>query len=66
MKIFTTILIIIAALLIIFNTTQIDFKNISNKNNSIAFIEIMASFCAILILLIYHKSKKIVDKTKNN
>ncbi len=66
MKIFTTILIIIATLLIIFNTTQIDFKNISNKNNSIVFIEIIASLSAILILLIYHKSKKIVAKTKNN
>ena len=65
MKLFTTILIIIASLLIIFNLSQIDFKNLTSPTNTIVFVEIAASLCAIVILLIYKKSKELIEKTKS-
>ena len=65
MKIFTTILIIIAIALIIFNITQLDFNNPLEGNSMIALIGIIASFCAVFILLIFKMSKKIEEKLKN-
>ncbi|MBU3680680.1 MAG: hypothetical protein FGM16_01925 [Flavobacterium sp.] len=64
MKIFTSVLIILALGLLIFNITQLDFNHFT-ENNKIALIGIFASFCAILILLIFRLSKKIEEKTKN-
>lgn len=64
MKIFTYILIIISTLLIIFNITKLDFKNINNDESMIALIGIIASICAILILLIFKKSQMIAKKLK--
>jgi uncharacterized membrane protein len=64
MKIFTTILIIISILLIGFNISQIDFTNFANPKNTVVYIEIAIATCAVLILLIYKKSKELVDKTK--
>ncbi len=65
MKIFTYILIILAVGLIVFNITLLDFKNITEGNSMVALIGIVASICAILILLIFRMSKSIVEKTKN-
>ncbi|WP_395061516.1 hypothetical protein [Flavobacterium sp.] len=65
MKIFTTILIILAIALIIFNITQLDFNNPLEGNSMIALIGIIASFCAVFILLIFKMSKKIEEKLKN-
>ncbi len=65
MKIFTNILILLAITLIIFNVTLLDFSNLFKGNSVIALIGIIASFCAILILLIFKMSKAIVEKTKN-
>ena len=65
MKIFTTILIILAIALIIFNITLLDFNSPFEGNSIVALIGIAASFCAVFILLIFKMSKKIEDKIKN-
>ena len=62
MKIFTNILVVLAIGLIIFNISLLDFKNPLEGNSMIAIIGIAASFCAILILLIFRMSKSIEEK----
>ncbi|HAH56449.1 MAG TPA: hypothetical protein DCM02_14495 [Flavobacterium sp.] len=62
MKLFTNILVVLAIVLIIFNITLLDFKNPLDGNSMIAIIGIAASFCAILILLIFRMSKSIEEK----
>ncbi|MFT3793618.1 hypothetical protein [Flavobacterium sp.] len=66
MKIFTSILVIVAIALIIFNITLLDFDHLFEGNSMVALIGIAASFCAIFILLIFRMSKMIEEKTKNN
>lgn len=66
MKIFTNILVLLAVVLLIFNVTLIDFKNPFNGDSTIAFVGVVASFCAVLILLIFRMSKKIVEKMNDN
>jgi Mg2+ and Co2+ transporter CorA len=63
MKIFTSILVLLALALIVFNITLLDFKNPFQGDSAVAFIGIAASFCAVLILLIFRISKKIEEKT---
>lgn len=65
MKIFTYILIFLAIALIIFNITLLDFNHLTEGNSMVALIGIMASICAVLILLIFKMSKSIVEKTQN-
>lgn len=65
MKIFTNILLFIAIALIIVNVFLIDFQKPLEGNSMIALIGIVASFCAVLILLIFRMSKKIEEKLKN-
>jgi hypothetical protein len=65
MKIFTTILIILAIALIVFNISLLDFDRPFEGNSMVALIGIAASFCAVFILLIFKMSKKIEDKLKN-
>jgi hypothetical protein len=62
MKIFTIVLMILAAALIVFNITQLNFNNLFAGDSIIALIGIAASFCAIVILLIFRMSKSIDDK----
>ncbi len=62
MKIFTTILMVLALGLIVFNITLLDFKHPFEGNSIIAFIGIAASICAVLILLIFRMSKSIEEK----
>lgn len=64
MKIFTSILVVSALGLIIFNITLLDFNHLFDGKNSIALIGIVASICAVLILLIFKVSKKIEERTK--
>ncbi|MBL7886498.1 MAG: hypothetical protein JNJ52_07100 [Flavobacterium sp.] len=64
MKVFTTILILIAVGLIIFNLTLLDFEKPFEGNSLVALIGIVASFCAVFILLIFRMSKKIEDQLK--
>ena len=65
MKIFTSILVVLALALIVFNITLLDFDHLLEGNSIIALIGIIASFCAVFILLIFRMSKMIEEKTKN-
>ena len=65
MKIFTTVLVIIALALIIFNITLLDFDHLFEGNSMVALIGIVASFCAVCVLLIFRMSKMIIEKTKD-
>jgi hypothetical protein len=65
MKIFTNILLFIAIVLIIVNVFLLDFNKPFEGDSMIALIGIVASFCAVLILLIFRMSKKIEEKLKN-
>ncbi len=65
MKIFTYILIALAIGLIIFNITLLDFNHLMEGNSMVALIGIVASICAVLILLIFKMSKSIEDKMQN-
>ena len=65
MKIFTNILLFIAIALIIVNVFLLDFNKPFEGDSMIALIGIVASFCAVLILLIFKMSKKIEEKLKN-
>jgi hypothetical protein len=66
MKLFTNILVFLAVALIIFNISLLDFKRPFEGNSMVAFIGIAASFCAILILLIFRMSKSIEEKMNDN
>ncbi len=59
MKTFTYIFTIIAAILIIFNLTKIDYSDPFNDDSIIAIITIVTGLCAILLLTILRVSKKI-------
>ena len=65
MKLFTSILLVLAFGLIIFNLTQLDYGYLFAQESMIALIGIVAAFCAILILLIFRMSKTIEDKLKD-
>lgn len=64
MKIFTSILVVLALALIVFNITLLDFKHLFDTKNTVALIGIVSSLCAVLILLIFKVSKKIEERTK--
>jgi len=64
MKIFTSILVILALALIVFNITLLDFSHLFDTENSVALIGIVSSICAVLILLIFKISKRIEERTK--
>ena len=66
MKIFTSILLVLALVLIIFNITLLDFQHLLEGDSAIALIGIGASICAILILLIFRISKKIAERSNEN
>ena len=66
MKIFTSILVVLAIALIGFNITLLDFNKPFEGDSVVALIGIVASFCAVLILLIFRMSKIITEKTKDN
>ena len=66
MKIFNSILVVLAIALIGFNITLLDFKKPFDGDSVVALIGIVASVCAVLILLIFRMSKNITEKTKEN
>lgn len=66
MKIFTNILVLLAISLLVFNITLIDFQNPFKGDSIIAIVGVVASFCAVLILLIFRISKKIVEKLNDH
>jgi len=62
MKIFTSILVVLALGLIVFNITLLDFNNLFEGESMIALIGIAASFCALFILIIFRMSKMVEEK----
>lgn len=64
MKIFITILTIVAVALIAFNATNLDFNNIFEGDSLTAVITIVAALCAIMLLQILRISKKIESLSK--
>ena len=56
------ILIVLAVALIAYNVTLVNFQNLFEGDSAIALIGIIASLCAIVLLLIYLTSRKIKDK----
>ncbi len=65
-KKFIVILIILALVLIAYNVTLLNFENLLEGDSAIALIGIVASLCAIVLLLIFITSKKIQEKSKIN
>ncbi len=64
MKNFTIILSVIAAGLIIFNFTKINFDAPFKGESIIAVITIVASLCVIIMMAILRTSKRIEQKIK--
>ncbi len=65
-KTLTIILIVLAVALIAYNVTLVNFENPLEGNSIIALIGIVASLCAIVLLLIFMTSKKIQDKVNKD
>lgn len=65
MKVFTYVLVFIALALILFNITLLDLNNLFEGESLVALIGVVASFCAVLILLIFRMSKVIDEKINN-
>ncbi len=61
-RIVSIILIVLALALITYNVTLINFENPLEGNSIIAMIGIVASLCAIVLVLIYNASKKVQNK----
>ena len=64
MKIFIWILSVIAAGLIIFNATKLDFNALFEGESYTAILTIIAGLCAIILLQILRISKKIETLSK--
>ncbi len=63
MKFFIYTLMALALALIVFNITLLDFNNLFEGNSLVALIGIIASSCAVCILMIFKVSKSIEAKT---
>tara|TARA_B100000949_G_C14111127_1_gene378418 strand:+ start:577 stop:777 length:201 start_codon:yes stop_codon:yes gene_type:complete len=61
---FALVLILLALGLIAYNVTLVDFENPIQGDSTIALIGIVASLCAIVLMLIFMTSKKIDKKLK--
>ncbi|BDW92552.1 MULTISPECIES: hypothetical protein [Flavobacteriaceae] len=61
---FAIVIIIIALGLIAYNVTMVDFENPLKGDSTVALIGIVASLCAIILMLIFMTSKKIDNKLK--
>lgn len=64
MKIFSYVVIILALITIGFNATRINFSNPLQGESTVALIGIAASFCAIIIVVLYQLAKKVDENTK--
>lgn len=64
MKIFMLLLLLLSAVLVIYNATLIDFKDPFGKDSLVALITVVAGLCVILIILILRTAKKIEDTLK--
>ncbi|WP_047418122.1 hypothetical protein [Cellulophaga sp. Hel_I_12] len=63
-KYISFLLILIAVALIGYNSTMLNFDNLLQGDSTIALIGIVASLCAIVVLVIFLMSKKIQNKVK--
>lgn len=64
MKIFIYTLIVIAAGLIIYNFTFLDFGDLLAGDSATALIGVLASSCVILLMVILLMSRSIAEKTR--
>lgn len=60
------ILMVLAIVLISYNVTLVNFDNLLEGNSAIALIGIVASLCAIVLMLIFIASKKIQDNSNKD
>ncbi|MFS4466418.1 hypothetical protein [Maribacter sp. 2210JD10-5] len=60
------ILMVLALALITYNVTLIDFADPFQGDSIIAMIGIMASLCAVVLLLIFIASKKVQKKVNKD
>ncbi len=64
MKIFLWILITIAFGIMVFNLTQVSWEDPFKNESAVALIGVMASSCALLLLVILMISKNIAKRLK--
>ncbi|RED50673.1 hypothetical protein [Seonamhaeicola aphaedonensis] len=64
MRFISTIIIVLATAMAIFNATKIDFERPFEGDSMIAIITILAALCAIALMLILKISKRIEQKVK--
>lgn len=63
-KTLSIVLILLALALIAYNVTLVDFQNPFQGDSTVALIGIVASLCAVVLILIFMTSKKIEKKLK--
>ena len=66
MKTFTYIVFALAIVFIGVNASMLDFSNLFEGQSLIAIIGILATMCAIVLLLIFNMSKSIDNKLKKH
>lgn len=64
MKVASLIVIILAAAMVVFNLTKIDFDAPLKGDSMLAVITIVAALCAILLMVILRISRRIEQKVK--
>jgi hypothetical protein len=62
MKIFTYIVFALSLVFIGVNVAMLDFANLFEGKSLIAIIGILATLCAVVLLLIFNMSKSIANK----
>ncbi|WP_223551325.1 hypothetical protein [Aestuariivivens sp. NBU2969] len=65
MKFVSTLFIVIALVLIVFNATKVNFNTPFEGDSIVALITILAALCAIVLMLILKISKRIEEKVKH-
>ena len=64
MKIFIYILITLAAALLVYNVTKVDFSAPFQGESIVAVIGVVACLCAVLLMTILLLSRKIASKAR--
>lgn len=65
MKYVAYLIIILAFILGVFNATKLDFNALFKGESIVGLITILASLCAIVLMLILLTSKRIEEKVKS-
>jgi hypothetical protein len=65
MKILLRILMIMAAAMVVFNLFHLDWEDPLSGQSAVAAIGVLASLCALMLLLVLTISKKISKKLKH-